>query len=88
MSKRNVIRGLPFENGISDACVAWLVRPFDRQSKDPGSNPGTFESVSFSTERILNSLKNINWFSRFKSLKWSSRTLVGKLSYLMPRLVY
>ena len=24
----------------------------DRQSKDPGSNPGTVESVSFSTERF------------------------------------
>ena len=24
----------------------------DRQSKDPGSNPGTVESVPFSTERF------------------------------------
>ena len=42
---------LPVEK-ISDACVAQLVRDVDRQSKDPGSNPGTVESVSFSTERF------------------------------------
>ena len=32
---------------------AQLVRVVNRQSKDPGSNPGTVESVSFSTERFL-----------------------------------
>ena len=37
---------------MSDACVAQLIRAVDRQSKDPGSNPGTIESVSFSTERF------------------------------------
>ena len=36
-----------------DACVAQLVRAVDRQSKDPGSNPGTVASVSFFTERFL-----------------------------------
>ena len=43
------------EKGKSDACVAHnqLHRAVDRQSQDPGSNPGTFESVSFSTERFL-----------------------------------
>ena len=38
------------ENGMSDACVDQLVRAVDRQSKDPDSNPGTVESISFSTE--------------------------------------
>ena len=42
---------------MSDACVAQLVRAVDRQSKDPGSNPGTVERVSLSTERFLNYLK-------------------------------
>ena len=37
-------------NELSDACTAQLVRAVDRQSKDPGSNPDTVESVSFSTE--------------------------------------
>ena len=35
---------------MSDACEAQLVRTVDRQSKDPGLNPGTFESAPFSTE--------------------------------------
>ena len=33
---------------MSDAFVARLVTAVDRQSKDPGSNPGTIGSVSFS----------------------------------------
>ena len=37
---------------MSDACVAQLVRIVDRQSKDPGSNPGTVQSVSLSIERF------------------------------------
>ena len=45
---------------MSDACVAQLVRAVDWQSKDPGSNSGTVESVSFATEKLLNSSKNIN----------------------------
>ena len=41
------------EKGMSDACVAQLVRAVGRQSKDDlGSNPGTVKSVSFSTERF------------------------------------
>ena len=43
---------IPIEKVMSDACVDQLVRAVDRQSKDPGSNPGTVESVSFSTERF------------------------------------
>ena len=35
-----------------DACLAQLVRTVDRRSKDPGLDPGTVESVSFSTERF------------------------------------
>ena len=35
------------EKGMFDACVAQLVRPVDRQSKDPGSNPGAVESLFF-----------------------------------------
>ena len=51
---QNAIQGgLPVEKGMRDACVAQLVRAIDRQSKDPGSNPGTVESVSFSRERFL-----------------------------------
>ena len=53
------------EEGISVAYVVRLVRPVERQSKVPGLNPDTVESVSFSTERFLNTMKNINWFSRF-----------------------
>ena len=41
------------KKGMSDACVDQLVRAVDRQSKDPGSNPGTVESVSFSTKIFL-----------------------------------
>ena len=37
---------------MSDAYVAQLVRAVVRQLKNPGSNPGTVESVSFSTERF------------------------------------
>ena len=37
---------------MSEACVAQLVRAVGRQSKDPGSNPGTVESVSLSAERF------------------------------------
>ena len=48
--------------GISDACVAQLVRAVDWQSKDPGSNPGIVESASFSTERFKIILKIINCF--------------------------
>ena len=40
------------EQEMSDACVAQLVRAVDRQSKDPGSNPGRVESVSFFTEKF------------------------------------
>ena len=36
---------------MSDACVAQFMRAVDQQ-KDPGSNPVTVESVSFSTERF------------------------------------
>ena len=54
--------------------LSTLVRAVDWQSKDPGSNPGTVESVSFSTERFLNSSKNIYWFPQFKSLKLSTVT--------------
>ena len=45
-------QGLPVEKGMSNACVAQLNRAVDRQSKHPGSNPGTVKSVSFSTERF------------------------------------
>ena len=34
------------------ACVAQLIRAVDGQSKDPGSNPGTVESVFSFTERF------------------------------------
>ena len=37
---------------MSDACVAQLVRAVDRQSKDPGSNPGIVKSVSFPAQRF------------------------------------
>ena len=36
-----------------DACLAQLVKAVERQSKDPGSNPGTVENVSFFTVRFL-----------------------------------
>ena len=47
--------GLPVEKEMSDACEARLVRAVYRKLEDPGLNPGTVESVSFSTEifRIL-----------------------------------
>ena len=51
MPKRN-ITSFSYEKGMSDACVAQLVRAVDRQSKDLGSNPGTVKSVFFSTERF------------------------------------
>ena len=41
------------EKEMLDACVAQLVRAVVRQSKDPGSNPGTVENVCFFTERFL-----------------------------------
>ena len=44
---------------MSDACVAQMVRAVDRQLKDPGSNPSTVDSVSFSTEIFLILFKNI-----------------------------
>ena len=39
--------------------VAHLVRAVDRQSKDPGSNPGAIESVTFSIERLLKLFKKV-----------------------------
>ena len=45
-----------FELGFFDCLVfraiAQLVRAVNRSLNDPGSNPGTVESVSFSTERF------------------------------------
>ena len=45
-------RGFRVEKEISDASVAQLVRAVDWQLKDPGSNPGTVASVSFSKKRF------------------------------------
>ena len=50
------------------ACVAQLVRAVDRQSDDPGSNPGPVESVSFQG-RILNYYENI--LSKFQVISMS-----------------
>ena len=47
-----LLKNRRFRKEMSDACIAQLVRAVDRQSKDPGSNPGTIKSVSFSTERF------------------------------------
>ena len=41
------------EEEMLDACLAQLVKAVERQSKDPGSNPGTVENVSFFTVRFL-----------------------------------
>ena len=52
--RSNILNNI-FQNkcyGMSDACVAQLVRIVDPQSEDPGSNPGTVENFSFSTERF------------------------------------
>ena len=59
MAKRNTTMSSCEERDI-DACVARLVGAVHRQSKDSYSNPGTVVSVSFSTKRFFNSLKNIN----------------------------
>ena len=48
----NPERGLPVEKGMLDVCVAQLVRAVDRQARDSSSNPGTVESVSFSTKQF------------------------------------
>ena len=37
---------------MSKACVAQLVRAVNQRSKDPGSNPGKVECVSFSIEKF------------------------------------
>ena len=47
---------------MSDAYIAHLVRAVDRQSKDPGSNPGTVKCVSLFTERFQILLNMIHIF--------------------------
>ena len=37
---------------LTTALTNWATQAYDRQSKDPGSNPGTVEGVSFSKERF------------------------------------
>ena len=51
---------------MSEAYVAQLMTAVDRQSKDPGSNPGIVESVTFSTEIFLISRKLIIAFHDIK----------------------
>ena len=51
MPKRNITRSSCGERDVGGLCIAQLVRAVERQSKDPGSNPGRVKSVSFSTER-------------------------------------
>ena len=51
-------------------CVAQLVRVVDRQSKDSGSNPGTVEDISFTTESfqiLLIWLHNISGLVQYDS---------------------
>ena len=60
----------------------------DRQSKDLGSNPSAVESVFFPQKdfKFLNLNLNLNLiciYLRYKSLKLSTRTPVGNVSYLM-----
>ena len=78
-------------------CVAQLVREVDRQSKDPGSNPDAVESVSFSTERFLNSLKIDMESTRRKKSDYNSKStshafvagfvlaIMVKKSYILSR---
>ena len=48
------IKRSPVEKEMSDACVAQLVWAVDREPEDPGSIPGTVESVPFSISNSLN----------------------------------
>ena len=72
-----IYRSLPVKKGMLDACVAELVRAVDWQLKYIASNLGSVESISLSTERVLNSWKNIHWAQywerkRILPTRWSS----------------
>ena len=88
---------------MSDVCVAQLVRVSYRQWKDPGSNPGTVDSVSFSTERfqilylICNLKKRVNahLYNLFKqSILYDndffhiSNILFGKSNFLFSKVLF
>ena len=67
-----------------DACVAQLVRAVDRQSKDLGSNPSTVESAFFTQKDFKFYTFEFNLhLLRYKSLKLSTRTPVGNVSYFI-----